>query len=280
MALIKPDSPKNHIREYMRLLFTGRRPTDADRFARAFVMALSFEDMRSVEGFVRSFLLEENDIDIGELRESIQRYRDIQKDIHELERRLEALRALQAMVERFTVLLEREDVARGTERLAGLIEAGAALIANVREKREKRLTLDAVTRDIEQHDSELILLTEEQDSLQAQLAAQDATSQRSVVMSELKVCEHARNTVAARLQKRFFGVVRGVTLLQHKERLASLKIGGLVQALEAIQEKSMDLTPPVWPRDPVEMERLIDTVREAAIVNLPKVLERRDEAIT
>ncbi len=280
MALIKPDSPKNHIREYMRLLFTGRRPTDADRFARAFVMALSFEEMRSVEGFVHSFLLEENDIDIGELRDSIQRYRDIQKDIHELERRLEALRALQALVERFTVLLEREDVARGTERLAGLIEAGAALIANVRERSEKRATLDAIARDIEQHDAELVLVSEEQDSLQAQLAAQDAASQRSVVMSELKALEHARNAVAGRLQTRFLGVARAAALLEHKERLAPLKIGGLVQALEAIQARSADLTPPVWPRDPDEMERLIGAAREAANANLPKVLERRDEAIT
>lgn len=35
---------------------------------------------------------------IGELRDSIQRYRDIQKDIHELERRLEALRARQSCI--------------------------------------------------------------------------------------------------------------------------------------------------------------------------------------
>lgn len=279
-ALIKPDSPRNYIREYMRLLFTGRRPTDPDRFARAFVMALSFEDMRSVEGFVRNFLLEENDIDIGELRDSIQRYRDIQKDIHELERRLEALRALQALVERFIVLLEREEVARGTERLAGLIEAGAALIANVRERSEKQARLAAISREIDQHDAELARLMDEQDSLQAQLAAQDAASQRSVVMSELKALEHARNAVAARLQARFLDVARAAGVLEHKERLASLKLGALLQALEAIATESADLRPPIWPRNPDDMERLIDAARAAAIANLPKLLERRDEAIT
>jgi hypothetical protein len=41
----------------MRQLFTGRRHTDPGRFIRAFGMALSFEDIRSVEGFAHSFLL-------------------------------------------------------------------------------------------------------------------------------------------------------------------------------------------------------------------------------
>ena len=47
-----------------------------------------------------------------------------------------ALRALAELVSRFVTLLEREDVARGTARLAAMIEAGAALIANLRERRD------------------------------------------------------------------------------------------------------------------------------------------------
>ena len=52
-----------------------------------------------------------DDIDIGELRDSIQRYRDIQKDIHELERRLEALRALQEMRQSGQLSNEQYDAA-------------------------------------------------------------------------------------------------------------------------------------------------------------------------
>jgi prefoldin subunit 5 len=279
-TLIKPDSPRNHIREYMRLLFTGRRPTDPDRFARAFVMALSFEDRRSVESFVHNFLLEKNDIDIGELRESIQRYRDIQKDIQELERRLEALRALQIRVETFARLLEEEELARGVERLAGFIEAGGALLANLEAKRENKAAIADIGAEIERIDAELALLEDDRENLQAQLAAQDAASQRSVVMSQLKALEHARAAVVERLQARFLSVARAATLLEHKERLAPLKLGALIQALEAIRDNTADLSPPAWPRDPLEMEQLIDTARRAAEANLPKVVERRDEAIT
>ncbi|WP_395676454.1 SbcC/MukB-like Walker B domain-containing protein [Inquilinus sp.] len=278
-SLITADSPRNHIREYMRLLFTGRRPTDPERFARAFVMALSFEDMRTVESFVHNFLLEKNDIDIRELRESIQRYRDIQTVIHELERRLEALRKVQALVETFTALLEQEEVARGVERLAALIEAGAALLANLGEHRKNRTAFATANAEIHRHDAELEDLHKEQESLQAQLLAQDAASQRSVVNSELKALEVARNAVAGRLQARFIGIARAVGVLDHRDRLGSLKIGTLIQALEVLRVKSESLVPPIWPRDPVEMERLIDVAREAAIANLPKIRERRDEAI-
>ena len=38
----------------------------------------------------------------------------------------------------FTELLEREEVARGVVRLAGLIEAGAALLANLSDHQKTR----------------------------------------------------------------------------------------------------------------------------------------------
>jgi hypothetical protein len=260
--LIRPDGPRNHIREYMRQLFTGRRHSDPDRFIRAFVMALSFEDMRSVEGFVHNFLLARNDIDIGELREGIQRYRDIQKDVHELERRLDALRALAELVSRFVTLLEREDVARGTARLAAMIEAGAALIANLRERRDTLAELDDIQQDIGRCDAEIAALGERQDSLLAQSVAEGAAGKRAVVASELKAVDLARTGVVQRLEARFRAAALGASLLDHRERLAPLKLGALFQALEALRQHSDGLEPPTWPRDPLTMEELTEVAKD------------------
>ena len=58
MQVLYADNARNHIREYMRLLFTARRASDPERFVRAFVLALSFEDMRSVEHFVHNYPLQ------------------------------------------------------------------------------------------------------------------------------------------------------------------------------------------------------------------------------
>jgi hypothetical protein len=223
--LLRPDGPRNHIRDYMRHLFTGRRFSDPERFIRAFVMALSFEDMRSVEGFVHNFLLAKNDIDIGELRDSIQRYRDVQKDIHELEKRLEMLRALALLVQDFVALLEREETARGVSRLAALVEAGGALFANLRERRETAQALEDVKADIARHDAESLTLREEEGNLLAQLAAQDAASRRAVVEGQLKGTEQDRQRVVRQLEGRFSTIALAAGLLDHRERLAPLKLG-------------------------------------------------------
>jgi len=277
--ILHTDNARNHIRDYMRLLFTGRRASDPERFVRAFVLALSFEDMRTVEHFVHNYLLERNDIDIGELRESIQRYREIQRDIQELEQRLEALTAIQALITEFAELLKREEVARGVVRLAGLIEAGAALLANLSDQREKSASLTATNAEIARHDAEIALLEEERESLNAQLLAQDQASQRAIVSGELKVAEQARNAVAVRLQTRFVSAARATTLLDQRDILAPLKMGELMQALDTIKAKSLDLVPPRWPKDPLEMDQLLDAAATVAAAQLPKVLARRNEAI-
>ncbi|MBB4346294.1 SbcC/MukB-like Walker B domain-containing protein [Aliirhizobium cellulosilyticum] len=279
-TLLRPDVARNFIREYMRLLFTGRRHGDPERFIRAFITALSFEEMRSVEDFVRRFLLEKDDIDIGELRESIQRYRDIQKDIHELERRLEALRIMQKLVGEYVVLLEQEDIARGVERLAGLIESGAAFVAKLRTLRRMTVELEHVRSEITRLDDEHKLLVEDEEILQAQIAAQDVTSQKSLLTAGLRLKEQARSATATRLQQRFVDTIRAVSLLDYREKLAPLKLGRLFETLDTIRLKTGDHSPPAWPRNPTEMEHLIEAARAQAGSSQTKLLERRDEAIT
>ncbi|GGF62237.1 hypothetical protein GCM10007301_22490 [Azorhizobium oxalatiphilum] len=277
--LAKPDSARNFIREYMRHLFTGRRPADPERFVRAFVMALSFEDMRSVDHFVHQFLLEKKDIDIGDLRDSIRRYQDIQKDIRELERRLEALREIRALVTEYEDLLAREETRRGVSLLARAIEGGSALLAVLRKRKESRRAQEETARQLERHADELRTLTEEAESLQDQLAAQDAASQRSVVSSSLRLAEQERNVAVERLRVRYLAAARSVTLLDSGERLASLRMGEVMRTLEAVKARSDGLVPPAWPRNPNEMEGLLEACRDAARAALPRIVDRRDEAI-
>lgn len=277
--LVRPDGPRNHIRDYMRLLFTGRRFSDPERFIRAFVMALSFEDMRSVESFVHNFLLARNDIDIGELRDSIQRYRDVQKDIHELERRLDLLRALSGLVQNFTGLIEREETARGVSRLAALVEAGGALFANLRERRENAAAMLDTRTEITRHAAEAETLREEESNLLAQLAAQDAASRRAVVEGQLKGIEQDRARVVRRLDGRFSTIALAASLLDHRERLAPLKLGVTFHALDDIATASDGLQPPAWPRNPAAMEGLIEVARGAAAPAMDKIRGRLEFAI-
>lgn len=277
--LLRNDSARAHIREYMRQLFTDRRAPDAERFARTFVMALSFSDIPSVEDFARRHLLEKNDIDIGELRESIQRYRQIQKDIQELEHRLQSLRELQAKIGRFDQWLAKEDIARGVERTALLVEAGAALFANLKARRETVEQLASAEKELERYEAEIEHAEEHAQSLEAQINASDIASQRAVLTSEQRNLETQRVDSLRRLQGRFASASRAVELLNLRERLQALRLGEVLLALEGIQRASRGSMPPDWPSDPLLIERLLGDAARAAGQRLRDVEERRDEAL-
>ncbi|MDQ0392879.1 SbcC/MukB-like Walker B domain-containing protein [Labrys monachus] len=274
-----PAAARTYIREYMRLLFTGRRSPDPDRFIKAFVMALSFEDMRSVEDFVRSYLLERNDIDIAELRESIQRYRQIQKDIHELERKLAALKLIRGEIERFDRLVAQEELGLRMQRLAVLLESGKALFANLEGKRRKKRALDTIEAEIERIDAEIESTAREEESLRAQIEATGVEGKRYGLKQEIALVERDRTDLLRRLKERHLGTARAVELLRHRERLKGLGLGEIFTALEAIEASSEGLAPPAWPRDPGAMEKRIAVAAAVAAERLPRLEDRRDEAI-
>jgi hypothetical protein len=274
-----PGDARSFIREYMRALFTRRKTSDPDRFARTFIAALSFMDMTSVEQFVRRYLLERRDVDIAELRESIQRYREIQKTIADLERRLEALRALKVEVERYSELLADEDACRSIERTALLIEAVGGLLSNIGAKRANAAELANVVGELERLEVEIATENETLEAIRRQLNASGAAAQRETVQRDIKEIDRARNAVMDRLRNRYLAAARATQLLQMRDRLSVVNPGELIRALEAIQQASDGLEPPDWPRDPAAMDRLLDELAAAAETRTPKVLDFRNDAI-
>jgi hypothetical protein len=277
--LLTPDDAKTFIREYMRVLFTGRRTSDPERFVRTFVAALSFTDIASVEQFVRRYLLEPQPIDIAELRESIRRYREIQKTIADLNRRLEALRAIRAHIEEFDRLLAEELTCRAIERTALLVEGFARLLTNVNEQRSRARELHIVTEDFARVEEEIEREIEALASVQRQLAATGAQGQRAIVEQEIRGLERDHVGVMERLLARHLSAARAIQLLDLRDRLSVINPGELFRALERVEEASRGLAPPDWPRDPAEMEELLEAVSEAASARTEKATDQRDEAI-
>lgn len=274
-----PEDAKTFIREYMRVLFTGRRTTDPERFVRTFVAALSFTDMTSVEQFVHRYLLEPKPIDIAELRDSIQRYREIQKTIADLERRLEALRAIQVQVEEFARLLEEEETCRALEKTALLVEAVSGLLTNIRDQRLRTNELLDVGAELQRIDAEISSEQQNLDAVRRQLSASGAAGQRTVVELEIRELDRDHAAAMDRLRDRHLAAARTIQLLALRERLAAINPGELFRALERVEEASRGLAPPDWPKDPAAMEAMLAAVAVAASSRLDKAKERRDDAI-
>lgn len=277
--LLTSDDAKTFIREYMRALFTGRRASDPERFVRTFVAALSFTDIPSVEQFVHRYLLDPKPIDIAELRDSIRRYREIQKTIADLNRRLDALRAIRAHIEEFDRLLAEEFTCRAIGKTALLIEGYARLLTNVSEHRSKSHELHVVMEEFARVEEEIERETEALLSVQRQLAATGAQGQRAIVEQEMRGLERDHVGVMERLLARHLRAARAIQLLGLRDKLSVINPGELLRALERIQEDSRGLAPPDWPRDPAKMDQLLDAVSEAAIARIEKATDQRDDAI-
>ncbi|GAA4480941.1 SbcC/MukB-like Walker B domain-containing protein [Gluconacetobacter asukensis] len=277
--LLTPDDARTFIREYMRALFTGRRMADPDRFVRIFVAALSFTDLSSVEQFVHRYLLEPKPIDIADLRESIGRYREIQKTIADLNRRLDALRALHARIEVFGRLRAEEENCRAVERTAMLVEAVGGLFVNIRAFSGKSDELRDVIAEFERVEADSRRENETLDAIRAQRAAADGSSQRVMVEQQIRELDRDWATVMERLQARYFGAARAVQLLALREKLGAINPGELLRALERVEAAGRALEPPDWPKDPDAMEALLAAVSRAALDRAQKATARRDEAI-
>ena len=93
------DRPGDYVREYMRHLLPhlpyGEQ--NAAALQKAVVNAMTLNQNQTATEFVRRFILEENPIRVGELRESIETYRNINATIQKMREKLDALKALRAV---------------------------------------------------------------------------------------------------------------------------------------------------------------------------------------
>lgn len=274
-------SAPKFIREYMRVLFTGRRVPEPERFIKAFIMALSFEDMRSVEDFVCNYLLQRDDVDIAELRGSVQRYQQIQADIAELDRKLAALVPIREEIERLASLLEQEDTAECMRRLAELLDVAKEhyrLLGLRRRKADEKRRLDD---EMARLGEEVISCTAELESVRAQIATSGVEAKRHQLKTEIDLDTAQHDKLVLRLRERHAPVAAALKLLDIREAIQSLGLGlgGLLDDLLRIREEGAGLVPPAWPRNPGLMEQLVASAAATAIDRLDRVAAKRDDTV-
>jgi len=126
------DRPTDYVREYMRHLMPhlpyGEQ--NAAALQKAIVNAMTLNQHYTATQFVRRFILEENPIRVGELRESIQTYRNINATIVTMRRKLDALKGLQAVLAGFAQALHRKALEEWIAARANWLAARAAIMTS------------------------------------------------------------------------------------------------------------------------------------------------------
>jgi hypothetical protein len=264
------DKAIDYVREYMRRLVPHASVVgeqNAISLQKAVVNAMTLDHDQTATEFVRNYILEKNNMRVGELRESIRTYRNINDTIKTMRQKLEMLVALRGVVDGLADAHERK------AREQWISKRGAWLVARgLYDASRIRLADESAKRDAAQ--AEVDFLSEELNGIDAEIRRLD-----------IAIAEHdsksGRSSLAQALSSAMLSAQRAVG--EFERRLETVTA---LQALNAMQGFGFDaIIPAIANLTRVAKAAAIDrsnaalTDAEAAVLASDKaLLDRVDEA--
>jgi hypothetical protein len=194
------DHAGRYVREYMRHLVPHASfisEQNAASLQKAIVNAMTMNHDQTATEFVRKYVLEDNPIRVRELRESIQTYRNINDTIRRMRERLEALKAIRA------ILTELETMFEQRYREHWIAKRGDWLAARAtnRELRRKHALeaaqRDAAGKELAFIDEDLAAIDKEIERLNVAVAEHDMKTGRHALTLSLTMAADAAGRNAA-----------------------------------------------------------------------------------
>lgn len=280
------DRAGDYVREYMRHLlphasFIGDQ--NATSLQKAIVNAMTLDHEQTATQFVREYILERNPMRVGELRESIQTYRNINETIRTMRRRLEALKALWAILAELDDAYDRKYL---EDWISARAEWLSARSANREFKERFRLEcaqrdaagerLDALAKEIEGIEAEI-------ERLNIAIIEHDTKTGRRGLVQDARIAEQTANQTKAAFHKRLdrfrflqpLCAVRGLGFDPHIpmiERLVGIardvRIEKLQQELAAAEANLISVGPALLQQ--------VDEARQKLFRDAADQRERRD----
>jgi hypothetical protein len=263
------DRPTDYVREYMRHLVPhlpyGEQ--NAAALQKAIVNAMTLNQNYTATQFVRRFVLEDNPIRVGELRESIQTYRNINATIVTMRRKLDALKGLQAGLGAFAEALHRKALEAWIAARADWFAARAAY-RDVTEKLQlERARRDAAASELVRLDQDIDAIGQEIERLNAAIIEHDSRSGRETLREKRRSAELNASRAEAELRRR-------IEMIGRLRPLLDLRRFGFGPPLEAI-DTLCGLAHEVYPG---RMPEGLAAAETAAIAAAGAILNVVDEA--
>src|SRR5712664_665 len=199
------DKAIDYVREYMRRLVPHASVVgeqNANSLQKAVVNAMTLDHDQTATEFVRNYILEKNNMRVGELRESIRTYRNINDTIKTMREKLEALLALRGTIEGLADAHERKAREQWIhKRSSWLVARGLndALKMRLSEECEKR---DAAKVEIEFLSEELGGIEAEIRRLDIAIAEHDSKTGRNFLVKSLASAMQAVQRAANEFERR------------------------------------------------------------------------------
>jgi hypothetical protein len=152
------DKALDYVREYMRKLVPHASVVgeqNANSLQKAVVNAMTLDHDQTATEFVRNYILEKNNMRVGELRESIRTYRNINETIRTMREKLEALLALRAIIHELAAAYERRACEQWIAKRAVLLAARAAYDVQISKFADEAAKRDAAEKEIKFLDEDI-----------------------------------------------------------------------------------------------------------------------------
>jgi P-loop containing region of AAA domain len=178
------DKAIDHVREYMRKLVphvsvVGEQ--NANALQKAVVNAMTLDHDQTATEFVRNYVLERNNMRVGELRESIRTYRSINDTIKTMREKLETLLALRGIIAELAGAYERRACEQWIARRGSWLASRAAYAIQVAKLTEETAKRDAAKAEMDFLDQDIEVIDTEIRRLDRAIAEHDARTGRNAL---------------------------------------------------------------------------------------------------
>jgi hypothetical protein len=195
------DKALDYVREYMRKLVPHASVVgeqNANSLQKAVVNAMTLDHDQTATEFVRNYILEKNNMRVGELRESIRTYRNINETIRTMREKLEALLALRAIIHELAAAYERRACEQWIAKRAVLLAARAAYDVQISKFADEAAKRDAAEKEIKFLDEDIGAIDAEIMRLERAIVEHDAkTGRNSLIQSRDEETRNMQRAVTA-----------------------------------------------------------------------------------
>jgi hypothetical protein len=213
------DKAVDFVREYMRHLvphasFVGEQ--NANSLQKAVVNAMTLDHDQTATEFVRKYILEDNKMRIGELRESIQTYRNINETIKKMRERLDALKVLRSILAELDEVYERAHCEKWIARRAEWLHARASNRELKRKLKDALAKRDAAGDELKILNDDLRGIQREIERLGAAIAEHDMKSGRGAATEAARKAREDADRAAAAFRRRIdaFALLQPLTAMK------------------------------------------------------------------
>jgi uncharacterized protein YPO0396 len=279
------DRAIDYVREYMRHLLphSSVGEQNANSLQKAIVNAMTLDHDQNANQFVRDYILEKNNMRVGELRESIQTYRTINETIRKMRERLDALKALQAIIAELEGAYERKFREHWIGKRAEWLTVRTAN-RELRDKQRRALfQRDAAKEELNGINEQISRFDAEIERLSIAIIEHDNKTGRGALQQAMKIAEQTAAAAAAQFGKRMtavrllepLGAMRGLGFDEHAAAIEKLSQLAKTAQIERLPAGLAEAEAAVLAAAPALLKK-VDDARQKLFRDAAEQRERRD----